>query len=125
MASPLGRCCAGQRALTFRPHLSKTGRAPILSGTGDRRASFSLTSHSSRSRVIQRTVRVPNTKRPLLRRASGAVLALVCGAVAYGVYSEAEQSGSLDTQIGVLQQQNGALEQQISERQQQVVEAQT
>jgi Septum formation initiator len=68
---------------------------------------------------------VSHAKRPVLRRVSGAALALVCGVVAYGVYSEAEQSGSLDSQISILQQQNRALQQQLAERQQQVVEAQT
>lgn len=68
---------------------------------------------------------MPNAKRSLLRRCAGALLALLCGGVAYGIYGQVAQSSALDAEIGVLQRQNTALQQQIAERQQQVVEAQT
>ncbi|MBV8301143.1 MAG: septum formation initiator family protein [Candidatus Dormibacteraeota bacterium] len=55
----------------------------------------------------------------------GAFLAIVCGIVAFGIYGQAAESRSLDSQVVALQQQNTALQQQIAERQQQVVEAQT
>jgi cell division protein FtsB len=60
-----------------------------------------------------------------LRRLWLGIVALVCGVVAFAVYSQAAEGGRIDTQVALLQQQNSAVQQQINDHQREIVEAQT
>ena len=53
------------------------------------------------------------------------VVALVCGAVAFAVYSQAAEGGRIDSQVKQLQSQNVSLQQSIADHQREIVEAQT
>ena len=54
-----------------------------------------------------------------------ALAAIVCGVVAFAVYSQIAESGRIDSQVAQLQQQNAALAQSITDRQREIVDAQT
>lgn len=71
------------------------------------------------TRGVSRPTRSP------LRRLWLGVVALVCGVVAYAVYSQAAEGGRVDSQVALLQQQNATLQQQINDHQREIVEAQT
>jgi cell division protein FtsB len=60
-----------------------------------------------------------------LRRVLAAVVAVVCGWVAYAVYAETAAGHSLDTQLSAAQRANARLQHQIDERRAEIAEAQT
>lgn len=53
------------------------------------------------------------------------IVALICGVVAFAVYSQAAEGGRIDSEVTSLQQQNSTLQQQINDHQREIVEAQT
>lgn len=53
------------------------------------------------------------------------IVALICGVVAFAVYSQAAESGRIDSQVTSLQHENSTLQQQINDHQREIVEAQT
>lgn len=59
------------------------------------------------------------------RRLGLAIVAIVCGVVAFAVYSQIAEGGRIDAQVRQLQQQNAALTQSISDHQREIVDAQT
>ena len=59
------------------------------------------------------------------RRLTLALAAIVCGVVAFAVYSQVAESGRIDSQVAQLQQQNAALGQSIADHQREIVDAQT
>ncbi|HEX6539021.1 MAG TPA: septum formation initiator family protein [Candidatus Dormibacteraeota bacterium] len=67
---------------------------------------------------------VTRTSSPL-RRLGLTLVAIVCGAVAFAVYSQAAEGGRIDSQVAALRQQNSTLQRQISDHQREIVEAQT
>lgn len=73
--------------------------------------------------VIRRRT-VSRTSSPL-RRLGLTVVAVVCGAVAFAVYSQAAEGGRIDAQVAALRQQNTTLQRSISDHQREIVEAQT
>jgi cell division protein FtsB len=60
-----------------------------------------------------------------LRRVLAAIIAVVCGWVAYAVYAEMAASHSLDSRLSAAQQQNDRLRHQIAQRQAEIAQAQT
>ena len=54
-----------------------------------------------------------------------AMLAVLCGVVAFGIYGQAAESHALDSRVAILTQQNADLQKQISDRQREIVDAQT
>lgn len=81
-----------------------------------------LSNTSSEVRAIRR--RTTSGPSPL-RRLGLAIVAIVCGVVAYAVYSQVAEGGRIDSQVRQLQQQNAALTQSISDHQREIVDAQT
>lgn len=73
--------------------------------------------------VIRRRNATPTTSP--LRRLALTIVAIVCGVVAFAVYSQAAEGGRIDSQVAQMRQQNSALQQQISDHQREIVEAQT
>ncbi len=60
-----------------------------------------------------------------LRRVLAAIIAVVCGWVAYAVYAEMAAGHSLDSQLAAAQQQNDKLRREIAQRQAEIAQAQT
>ena len=52
-------------------------------------------------------------------------MAIVCGVVAFAVYSQAAEGGRIDSQVAQLEQQNTALTRSIADHQREIVDAQT
>lgn len=68
---------------------------------------------------------VPTGRRVPLQRFWLGVVALICGVVAFAVYSQAAEGGRIDSEVASLRQQNTTLQQQINDHQREIVEAQT
>jgi cell division protein FtsB len=82
-----------------------------------------LSNSSHEVRAIRRRS-APHTTSPL-RRLGLTILAVLCGAVAFAVYTQAAEGGRVDSQVAQLRQENTALQQRISDHQREIVEAQT
>ena len=75
-----------------------------------------------RSRVSPTAVR---QRRTGARRLFACLVALVCGWVAFAIYSQAAQARALDADVTRLQQQNSALQQDVDARRREISEAQS
>ena len=60
-----------------------------------------------------------------MRRVAAAVIAVVCGWVAYAVYAEMAASHSLDSRLTTAQQENARLQHEIDQRKAEIAEAQS
>jgi len=59
------------------------------------------------------------------RRLFACVVAVICGWIAFAVYSTAAQGRALDSQVTQMRQENIAVQQQISDRKREIAAAQT
>ena len=64
-------------------------------------------------------------RRTTARRLFACVVALVCGWVAFAIYSQAAQGRALDARVDQLRQQNSALQQRIADQRREISEAQS